>query len=75
LSDCKRNVFQWLLGLKTLRQKYGRTLRIFSTFFLATEENNQPRVRPVTLVFFDERFWVLTGTDDAKVKQLQKILE
>jgi uncharacterized pyridoxamine 5'-phosphate oxidase family protein len=28
--------------------------------FLATEEEEQPRVRPVTLVNFDQRFWVLT---------------
>ncbi len=40
--------------------------------FLATEEKDQPRVRPVTLVNFDQRFWVLTGTNNAKVKQIQK---
>ncbi len=40
--------------------------------FLATTEDDQPRLRPVTLVNFDQRFWVLTGTDNAKVKQIQK---
>ena len=53
-------------------------LEIWSRFkdhphvFLATEENNQPRVRPVTLVNFDQRFWILTGTDSAKVKQIRE---
>ena len=40
--------------------------------FLATEENDQPRVRPVTLVFSDQRFWVLTGTNNAKIQQIRK---
>ena len=40
--------------------------------FLATVEDGQPRVRPVTCVDFDERFWVFTGTDNAKVKQIRK---
>ena len=40
--------------------------------FLATEENDQPRVRPVTLVFSDRSFWVLTGTNNAKIQQIRK---
>ena len=37
--------------------------------FIATEQNGQPRVRPVTLVFSDQRFWVLTGTNNAKIQR------
>ena len=40
--------------------------------FIATEQNGQPRVRPVTLVFSDQRFWVLTGTNNAKIQQIRK---
>lgn len=40
--------------------------------FLATDEGGQPRVRPVTLVNFDQRFWVLTGANNAKVRQIRK---
>lgn len=40
--------------------------------FLATAERNQPRVRPVTLVHFNDRFWVTTGTNNAKIKQIRK---
>ena len=40
--------------------------------FLATSEEDQPRVRPVTLFYLDGRFWVLTGTENAKTKQISK---
>jgi len=40
--------------------------------FLATSEENQPRVRPVTLICFDKKFWITTGTDNNKVGQIQK---
>ena len=43
----------------------------FQHVFLATTEGDQPRVRPVTLIYFDKRFWITTGTSDAKVKQIQ----
>jgi general stress protein 26 len=40
--------------------------------FLATGERDQPRVRPVTLVNFDQKLWVLTETDSAKVRQIRE---
>lgn len=40
--------------------------------FLATMEGDQPRVRPVTLINFDGKFWVTTDTWSEKVKQIQK---
>ncbi len=43
----------------------------FQPIFLATTEKDKPRVRPVTLAFLDSRFWVFTGTKDAKVKQIR----
>ena len=39
---------------------------------MATIEGGQPRVRPVTLIYFDKRFWITTGTDSAKVKQIRE---
>jgi len=39
---------------------------------LATIEGDQPRVRPVTLIYFNNRFWITTGTKSAKVKQIQR---
>ncbi len=40
--------------------------------FLATSEGNQPRVRPVTLIHSQKHLYVATGSDDAKVKQIEK---
>jgi len=40
--------------------------------FLVTSEEDQPRVRPVTLFCLDGKFWVLTGTENAKTKQISK---
>ncbi|MDH5482795.1 MAG: pyridoxamine 5'-phosphate oxidase family protein [Candidatus Bathyarchaeota archaeon] len=57
---------------KHFRAEIWRHLKDFQHVFLATTENGQPRVRPVTLVNFDEKFWVLTGTENAKVKQIMK---
>ncbi len=47
-------------------------LRGENNVFLATTEDDQPRVRPVTLVENDGELYVLTGTADAKVSQIRK---
>lgn len=39
--------------------------------FLATEEGGQPKVRPVTLLHFDEKMWVTTGASDNKIRQIR----
>jgi len=44
----------------------------FQHVSLATIESDQPRVRPVTLIYFDKRFWITTDSWSAKVKQIQK---
>jgi general stress protein 26 len=44
----------------------------FQHVFLATMDGDQPRVRPVTLINFDGKFWVTTDTWSEKVKQIQK---
>ncbi len=44
----------------------------FQHVFLATMEGDQPRVRPVTLINFDGKFWVTTDTWSEKVKQIHK---
>ena len=40
--------------------------------FLATSEGDQPRIRPVNLVYLNGRLWILTGTRNAKTTQIQK---
>ena len=44
----------------------------FQHVFLATIEGDQPRVRPVTLINFEGKFWVTTETRSRKVKQIMK---
>ena len=39
---------------------------------IATIDNDKPRLRPITLIFHNEKFWILTGTDSAKTKQIQE---
>jgi len=39
--------------------------------YLATSESDQPRVRPVTLVTIGPDLWILTGSSDAKIKQVK----
>ncbi|MCF7792716.1 MAG: pyridoxamine 5'-phosphate oxidase family protein [Candidatus Cloacimonetes bacterium] len=37
---------------------------------LASVDGNKPRLRPVTLIYFKQKFWFATGSNDAKVKQI-----
>lgn len=53
-----------------VKQQIWSNFDEYRVVYLATSENNQPRVRPVTLVYLDSRFYILTGTGDAKVKQI-----
>ncbi len=39
--------------------------------YLATNDDGCPRVRPVTMGYLDSKFWILTGSDDAKVKHIR----
>jgi general stress protein 26 len=38
---------------------------------LATAEGGHPRVRPVTLINYDHKLWVATGTNSAKVREMR----
>lgn len=40
--------------------------------FLATADRNQPRVRPVTLIYLHDKLFVATGSNDAKIKQIRQ---
>ena len=55
-----------------LKEKVWGHFKEYQHVFLATSEEDQPRVRPVTLVCLDRKFWILTGTNNAKTKQIGK---
>jgi general stress protein 26 len=58
-------------GSRTKDEIWG-LLKKTQTVFLATLDGKQPRVRPVTMIHYDKKLWVTTGTKDAKVKQIKK---
>jgi len=39
---------------------------------LATIEGTRPRVRPMTLIYLDRRFWMVTSTYSSKVVQIRQ---
>lgn len=40
--------------------------------YFATYGENYPRVRPITLIYLDDEFYIATGGNDAKVKQMNE---
>ena len=56
---------------KDIKEEVWKHFKDFQYVFLGTVEGDQPRVRPVTLIYFDGKLWITTGTRDAKVKQIQ----
>ena len=57
-DDLKKEAWGWLKPTQTVH--------------LATWDGKRPRVRPVSLIFEEGRFWVSTGSEDAKVAQIGK---
>jgi uncharacterized pyridoxamine 5'-phosphate oxidase family protein len=43
-----------------------------ATIYLSTIDGDIPRVRPVTMVSFGSRHFILTGANDAKIDQIMK---
>jgi len=43
----------------------------YQTVLLATAEGGHPRVRPVTLINYDDKLWIATGANSAKVKEMR----
>ena len=39
--------------------------------YLATSKQNKPAVRPVTLIYFENEFFIATGSKDAKSDQIK----
>lgn len=56
----------------SLKDKVWGHFKDMQAVFLATTDGDQPKVRPVTLICFDNRLWIGTGTQSAKIKQIKK---
>jgi len=53
-----------------LKKEIFSYIKRTNPIYLATVKNNKPAVRPVTLIYFDNEFFVATGKNDAKLKQI-----
>jgi len=73
-EDMSKNVFtgEASLGKENSIKQIWTQFKDFQHVFLATMDGDQPRVRPVTLIKFDRKFWVTTDTWSEKIKQIQK---
>lgn len=56
--DLKKEAWSWLKPVQMIH--------------LATLDGSLPRVRPVSLIFDEGKFWTCTGTNDSKVRQLEQ---
>jgi len=56
---------------ESLREEAWGWLEQVQIIHLATWDGESPRVRPVSLIFDEGRFWVSTGSRDAKVSQIE----
>lgn len=55
-----------------MKSEVWRLFQKTQTIYLATCDAGQPRVRPVSLIYYNDRFWVATGTYNAKVIQIRE---
>jgi len=55
-----------------VRDEVMKYFKKIQTVYYATYDGTMPRVRPMALIYHKNRFWVSTGTKNAKVKQIQE---
>jgi uncharacterized pyridoxamine 5'-phosphate oxidase family protein len=59
-------------SITDMKHKVWSYFKNMQNVFLATSERDQPKVRPVTMLYFNDRLWVGTGTNDAKIKHIRQ---
>ena len=57
-------------SLEDVRQEVWDSLKTTQCAYLATAEADQARVRPITLLDIDEKFWIATSPRSAKARQI-----
>jgi uncharacterized pyridoxamine 5'-phosphate oxidase family protein len=58
-------------NIEDLKKEVWGHFKDMQYVFLATLDGSTPRVRPVTLIHFDKKMWITTGSGDAKIKQIR----
>jgi len=59
-------------SIREIQQEVWDHLQKTQCVYLATAEADQPRVRPVTLLDIDEKFWIATSPQSAKSRQIRR---
>jgi len=54
-----------------IKKEVWNNFEKFQPVYLATTDGEKPKVRPVTLAYLNSKFWIFTGTNDAKIKQIK----
>ena len=54
-----------------LKQEIFNHFKQKNIIYLATSKDNKPAVRPVTLIYYEEEFFIATGGTDAKLEQIK----
>lgn len=54
-----------------LKTEIWSQLKDHQMVYLATVDDDRPRLRPVTMGHYEDKFWLLTGTKDAKTAQIK----
>ena len=57
-------------SLERIKQEVWSLLKESQRVYLATAEADQPRVRPVTLLNIDQKFWIATSPRSTKARQI-----
>ncbi|MCK4313030.1 MAG: pyridoxamine 5'-phosphate oxidase family protein [Candidatus Cloacimonetes bacterium] len=57
--------------LEKLKKEVWSHFKQTQVVYFATSGKKRPRVRPVTLVYLDGKFYIATGTKDAIIKQIK----
>jgi uncharacterized pyridoxamine 5'-phosphate oxidase family protein len=57
---------------KQVKKEIWKWFKNMQVIYLATVQGTKPQVRPVTMVRVKNKFWVLTGARDAKIRQIKK---
>ena len=59
-------------SIEEVQQEVWSLLKDSQCVYLATVEADQARVRPVTLLDLDEKFWIATSPRSAKARQIRR---
>ena len=58
--------------IAALRDEIRAFLQAASLAYLATVEDDQPRVRPVSILWKEDRVWIGSGTSNGKTHQVRR---